>query len=57
MCFEKFIFKDKINLDNFSEKSFVRCGGILEKIEMNPNKSLIWVLRLTVTDAFARNAN
>jgi hypothetical protein len=57
LCFEKFIFKDKINLDDFPEKSFVRCGGTLEKIETNPNKSLIWILRLTVTDAFARKTN
>jgi hypothetical protein len=57
LCFEKFTFKDKINLDDFPEKSFVRCGGTLEKIETNPNKSMIWILRLTVTDAFARKAN
>lgn len=57
LCFEKFIFNDKINLDDFPEKSIVRCGGTLEKIETNPNKSLIWVLRLTVTDAFARKTN
>lgn len=57
LCFEKFIFKDRINLDDFSEKSFVRCGGTLKKIETNPNKSLTWILRLTVTDAFARKTN
>jgi len=57
LCFEKFIFKDKINLDDFPEKSFVRCGGTLDKIETNPNKSLFWILRLTVTDAFARKTN
>ncbi|TCC89195.1 hypothetical protein EZ428_15955 [Pedobacter frigiditerrae] len=57
LCFEKFIFKDKVNLDDFTEKSIVRCGGTLEKIETNPNKSLIWILRLTVKDAFARKAN
>lgn len=57
LCFEKFIFKDKINLDDFPEKSIVRCGGTLEKIEINPNKSMIWILRLTVSDAFARKTN
>ena len=57
LCFEKFTFKDKINLDDFPEKSFVRCGGTLQKIETNPNKSLIWVLRLTVIDAIARKTN
>jgi hypothetical protein len=57
LCFEKFLFKDKINLDEFPEKSYVRCGGTLEKIETNPNKSTIWILRLTITDAFARKPN
>lgn len=57
LCFEKFLFKDKINLADFPEESFVRCGGTLEKIETNPNKSMIWILRLTVKDAFARKTN
>jgi hypothetical protein len=57
LCFEKFIFKDKIILEDFPVKSFVRCGGTLQKIEFNPNESLIWILRLTVTDAFARKSN
>ena len=57
LCMEKFTFKDKINLDDFPEKTIVRCGGTLEKIETNPNKSMIWILRLTVKDAFARKAN
>lgn len=56
-CFEKFIFKNKITLDDFPERSFVRCGGTLEKIEFNPNKSLIWILRLTVTNAFVRKTS
>ena len=57
LCFEKFIFKDKINLADFPEKSIARCGGTLDKIEINPNKSMIWILRLTITDAFARKTN
>ena len=57
LCFEKFLFKDKIVLTDFPEKIIVRCGGTLEKIEFNPNQSTIWILRLTVTDAFARKAN
>lgn len=56
LCFEKFYFKDKQNPTNFGN-SFVRCGGTLEKIELNPNKSKIWVLRLTVKNAFARKAS
>lgn len=57
LCFEKFLFKDKIDISNFSSKTLVRCGGILEKVETNPNKSMIWILRLTVNDAFARKTN
>jgi len=56
LCFEKAYFKDEINIPEFQD-SLVRCGGILEKIEMNPNKSNIWVLRLIVSNAFARKAN
>ncbi len=57
LCFEKFFFTDKINLDDYTENTFVRFGGVLEKIEINPNKSKIWILRLTVKDAYARKAN
>lgn len=38
----------------FKEKTFIRCGGILQGIELNPNESTIWILRLTVSDAFVR---
>ncbi|MDP4208909.1 MAG: hypothetical protein Q8928_08860 [Bacteroidota bacterium] len=55
LCFERFHFKDKQNPANFGN-SFVRCGGTLDKIELNPNKSMIWILRLTVKNAFARKA-
>lgn len=52
-CFEHFYLKDKINTEDFKD-AIVRCGGTLDKIEINPKKSLIWILRLTVKDAFAR---
>lgn len=52
-CFERFYFNEKINPEDFGDAP-VRCGGILEKIETNPNRSKIWVLRLTVKNAFAR---
>lgn len=52
LCFEKFYFKDKLKLKKL-ENQFVRCSGTLEKIEFNPNKSLIWICRLTVKDAIA----
>lgn len=57
LCFEVFEFSDKINLEDFPEKSFVRCGGTLDKIELNPNRSLVWIVRLKVKDAFARKPN
>ena len=57
MCFEYFNFKDKINVNDFPINAYVRCGGILDKIEMNPNKSTIWILRLHVKDAFLRRTN
>lgn len=40
----------------FKEKTVIRCGGILQGIEFNPNKSTIWIMRLTVTNAFVRSA-
>lgn len=54
LCFENFAFQDKINPNDFPEKSLVRCGGTLEKIETNPNQSLIWILRLSIDNAFVR---
>jgi hypothetical protein len=57
LCFEEFVFASPIKRKKFPEKSMVRCGGTLEKIETTPNESLIWILRLTVTDAFARQMN
>jgi hypothetical protein len=56
LCFEKFYLKDKINPADFGN-SLVRCGGTLDKIEINPNKSMIWILRLTIKNAFARKAS
>jgi hypothetical protein len=56
-CFEKFIFKDSVNTQDYPERSFVRCGGTLENIELNPNQSLFWIVRLTVSDAFVRKSN
>lgn len=53
-CFEKFTFSKKIKIKKFPVGSFVRCGGTLEKIEFNPNQSKIWIMRLTVSDAFIR---
>ena len=57
LCFEEFTFASPIKRKKFPEKSMVRCGGTLKKIETNPNESLIWILRLTVSDAFAKPMN
>lgn len=54
LCFERFRLKDKIDVDNFPPRSFAGCSGILQKAEVNPRKSKIWILRLTVSDAVIR---
>ncbi len=56
-CFERYYLKNRIDPADFPDRVFVRCGGILEKIETNPNKSTIWILRLTITNAFARKTS
>ena len=53
LCFEYFNYSAPINPPNFIGKS-VRCGGVLKEIEVNPNKSKIWISRLHVSDAFIR---
>lgn len=53
LCFEYFDYADKINPNEMIGKN-VRCGGILKTIEINPNKSKIWVTRLRISNAFAR---
>ncbi len=54
LCFEKFDFKEKMCPDAFPARTMVRCGGKLESIELNPNQSALWVLRLRVVEAFVR---
>jgi len=56
LSFEKIYFKDELNISK-SQDMVVHCGGILEKIEMNPNKSDIWILVLTINEAFTRKSN
>ena len=53
LCFEYFEYAEKVNPGDFIGKN-VRCGGTLSEIEVNPNKSKIWVARLKITNAFAR---
>lgn len=53
LCFEYFEYAEKVNPSDFVGKN-VRCGGTLSAIEVNPNKSKIWVAKLRITNAFAR---
>jgi len=53
LCFEYFKYSEPINPADLIGKN-VRCGGTLESVEVNPNKSKIWISRLHITNAFAR---
>jgi hypothetical protein len=53
LCFEYFVYKEEINPSRYIGKN-VRCGGILESVEVNPNKSNIWISRIYIRNAFAR---
>lgn len=54
LCFEYFEYSEPVNPSEFIGKN-VRCGGILKAVETNPNKSKIWISRLHISDAFARD--
>lgn len=51
LCFCFFTFKKKLNTIEFLGRS-VEAGGTIEKIEVNPKKSLDWILRLTLKNAY-----
>lgn len=53
LCFEYFVYKEPIHPSRYIGRN-VRCGGILESIEVNPNKSKVWISRIYIRDAFAR---
>ena len=53
LFFEYFNYDEEIVPSELIGKN-IRCGGILESIEINPNKSKIWIARLKVKNAFAR---
>jgi len=53
LSFEYFVYKEPIHPSRYIGKN-VRCGGILESVEVNPNKSNIWISRIHIRDAFAR---
>lgn len=53
LCFEYFRYADAINPADYFGKN-VRCGGILESVEVNPNKSTVWISRLRLKESFIR---
>ena len=53
LCFEYYTYAEPINPADFIGKN-VRCSGILEKVEVNPNNSRIWISRLYFGNAFVR---
>jgi len=53
LCFEYFKYKDVINPSELIGKN-LRSGGTLEKVEVNPNNSKIWISRLHIVNSFAR---
>ena len=53
LCFEYFKYSDTIKPNDFIGKN-VRCGGILESVEVSESK--IWISRLHIINAFARES-
>lgn len=53
LCFEYFKYADPINPLDMIGKN-IRCGGTLASVETNPNNSKIWISRLHIDHAFAR---
>ncbi len=56
LLFEYFDFEEPINSKEFVGKN-IRTGGILESVEINPNQSGIWVARIHIRHAFARETS
>ncbi len=52
LCFEYFSYKNLIDPSDFIGKT-VRCGGILDSFDVNPNNSRVWISRLHIKKAFA----
>ena len=53
LCFEYFKYADPLNPSQLIGKN-VRSGGTLASVEVNPNNSKIWISRLHLDNAFAR---
>lgn len=54
LCFEYFKYADGINPAELIGKN-IRCGGTLASVEVNPNNSKIWISKLHIDNAFARD--
>jgi hypothetical protein len=50
-AFEYYNFEENFDINEWNGLTS-RIGGILEKVEFNPNKSLIWIMRLYIKDAW-----
>jgi len=48
--FENFHFDNALEVERLNGK-ITRCGGVLDKIEFNPNGSKIWIMRLHISNA------
>ena len=53
LCFEYFKYAEPINPVELIGKN-IRCGGTLDSVEVNPNNSKIWISKLHINNAFAR---
>lgn len=53
LCYEYFKYFDRIIPADFIGKN-IRSGGTLASVEVNPNNSKIWISRLHIVNAFAR---
>lgn len=53
LCFEYFKYATPVNPSELIGKN-VRCGGTLASVEVNPNNSTIWISKLHIENAFAR---
>lgn len=53
LCFEYFKYRDAIDPLDMIGKN-IRCGGTLASVEVNANNSTIWVCKLHIENAFAR---
>jgi len=53
LCFEYFKYATPVDPSAMIGKN-IRCGGTLTSVEVNPNNSRIWISKLHIDNAFAR---